>query len=213
MISISGIEHQKELESLPYFTKSQAGLLIGKSGRNLDGKLAQLSRLGYLVSLKKNLYVTDTYLGTTDRSHYIELLANALRSPSYLSLEYVLAKSGLIPEGIFGLESITLKSPRAFSNPLGTFSYHNLKPILFTGFSQIEWQDKIIFEATPAKALFDFLYLKKMSGIRAELTHDLRLNWDLFSHKDYQGFTQYVDLAHSPKMYKINRIIQKLYAH
>ncbi|KKU07096.1 MAG: hypothetical protein UX11_C0020G0008 [Candidatus Collierbacteria bacterium GW2011_GWC2_45_40] len=53
MISISGIEHQKELEALPYFTKSQAGLLIGKSDRNLDGKLAQLSRLGYLISLKK----------------------------------------------------------------------------------------------------------------------------------------------------------------
>ena len=52
-----------------------------------------------------------------------------------------------------------------------------------------------------------------MPDIRAELTHDLRLNWDLFSHKDYQEFTQYVDLAHSPKMYKINRIIQKLYAH
>lgn len=212
MISISGIQHQKDLESLSYFTKSQAGLLIGKSGRNLDSKLAQLSRLGYLVSLKKNLYVTDTYLGSIDRLHYAELIANTLRSPSYLSLEYVLAKAGLIPEGIFSLESITLKSSRAFHNLLGNFSYHNIKPLLFTGYRQIEWEDKIILEATPSKALFDWLYLKKMLDLTGELTHDLRLNWDQFSLADYHEFTQYVALSHSPKMAKISHIIETLYA-
>ena len=35
MISISGIEYQKELESLPYFNKSQAGILIGKEGKTI----------------------------------------------------------------------------------------------------------------------------------------------------------------------------------
>lgn len=213
MISISGIEHQKELESLPYFTKSQARLLIGKSGRNLDGKLAQLSRLGYLISLKKNLYVTDIYLGSVDRGRYTELVANTLRSPSYLSLEYILAKAGLIPEGVFTLGSITLKSSRAYTTPLGHFVYHSIKPSLFTGYHQTAWGDKIILEATPAKALFDWLYLKKMLDVRAELTHDLRLNWDHFSPADYREFTQYVDLSHSPKMRQISRIIQKLYAH
>jgi len=59
MISISGIEYQKELESLPFFNKSQARLLIGKTGRNLDAKLAQLKKVGYLVPLKKNLYVSE----------------------------------------------------------------------------------------------------------------------------------------------------------
>lgn len=213
MISISGIEHQKELESLPYFTKSQASLLIGKSGRNLDGKLAQLSRLGYLVSLKKNLYTTDAYLNSVDRPHYTEFVANTLRSPSYLSLEYVLAKTGLIPEGIFSLESITLKSSRAFSNSLGNFVYHSIKPLLFTGYRQIEWDDKIILEATPAKALFDWLYLKKMTDPKVELTSDLRLNWNQFSSVDYEEFIKYVNLSNSPKMTAVSRIIKMLYAH
>jgi hypothetical protein len=35
MISISGIKYQKELEAIPYFNKKQAGILIGKKGRNL----------------------------------------------------------------------------------------------------------------------------------------------------------------------------------
>ncbi len=212
MISISGIKHQKSLESLPYFTKSQASLLVGKSGRNLDGKLAQLSRLGYLVSLKKNLYVTDTYLNSVDRPHYIELIANTLRSPSYLSLEYVLAKTGLTPEGIFSLESITLKSSRAFSNLLGNFAYHSIKPLLFTGYRQTEWEDKIILEATPAKALFDWLYLKKITSLKTELISDLRLNWNQFSPADYDEFTKYVNLSNSPKMHSISRIIKTLHA-
>ncbi len=213
MISISGIKHQKELESLPYFTKSQAGLLIGKSGRNLDGKIAQLSRLGYLISLKKNLYVTDTYLSRVDRSHYSELVAGTLRSPSYLSLEYVLAKASLIPEGIFTLESITLKSSRTYSNILGNYVYHSIKPLLFTGYTQVEWDDKIILQATPAKALFDWLYLKKMTDLKTELSTDLRLNWDHFSESDYLEFCEYVKLSHSPKMARISRIINTLYAH
>lgn len=213
MISISGIKHQKELESLPYFTKSQSSLLIGKSGRNLDAKLNQLSRLGYLISLKKNLYVTDTYLSSVNRPHYIELVANTLRSPSYLSLEYVLAKTGLIPEGVFSFESITLKSSRAYTNPLGYFAYHNLKPLLYTGYRQIDWDGKIILEATPVKALFDWLYLKKMADFKTELTFDLRINWDQFSLADYHEFTHYVELAPSPKMGSISRIIKMLHAH
>jgi hypothetical protein len=213
MISISGIEHQRNLESLPYFTKSQAGLLIGKTGRNLDAKLAQLSRLGYLVSLKKNLYVTDTYLSSVNRGHYSELVAGTLRAPSYLSLEYILAKANLIPEGVFGLHSITLKSSRTYANILGNFVYRSIKPLLFTGYLQTQWGDKIILEATPAKALFDYLYLKKMTDVKSELTHDLRLNWDQFRQSDYREFNKYVKIAHSPKMQQICRIINSLYAH
>ncbi len=51
MISIAGIKYQNELEALPFFRKSQARVLIGKTGRNLDAKLAQLKKVGYLVPL------------------------------------------------------------------------------------------------------------------------------------------------------------------
>ena len=89
MIRISGIEHQKELESLPFFSKSQARLLIGKTGRNLDAKLAQLKKSAIWYRLK-NLYVSDPYYQQTNRFFYGEYLAGILRSPSYLSLEYIL---------------------------------------------------------------------------------------------------------------------------
>ena len=120
MISIAGIKYQNKLESLPYFTNREASLLIGKSGRNLDSKLAQLKKIGYLHSLKQNLSVTDTYLSTTSLGEYLEFMANTLRAPSYLSLEYVLAKHNFIPEGVATITSITPKSSRQYSNFLAS---------------------------------------------------------------------------------------------
>jgi len=213
MISISGIEYQKELESLPFFNKSQARLLIGKTGRNLDAKLAQLKKVGYLVPLKKNLYVTDPYYQQTNRSFYGEYLAGILRSPSYLSLEYILAKEGIIPEGIVNFTSITLKSSRTYDNVVGTFLYRNLKPILFTGYIENNWDTKIIRRATRAKALFDWLYLQKLPHPRSDLSDDLRINWDSLTLADINEFGNYVNLSQSGKMSRILKIIQKIYAH
>ena len=45
---------------------------------------------------------------------YAEYMANRLRLPSYLSLEYVLAKEGLIPEAVYALTSITSKNFQKF---------------------------------------------------------------------------------------------------
>lgn len=211
MISISGIKYQKELESLPRFNKSQAGVLIGKEGKNLDKKLEQLKKIGYLKTFKKNLYVSDLFYQQTDKGRYTEYMANTLRSPSYLSLEYILAKESLIPEGIFSLTSITVKSSRIFRNFLGTFIFRNIKEKLFTGYKEEMWEGKTIRRATKAKAFFDFLYLKKLSNVEEEITIDLRINWENFSAADFSEFKAYVILSKSQKMMRIANVIQKTY--
>ena len=213
MISISGIKYQKELESLPFFSKPQSRLLIGKTGRNLDAKLAQLKKVGYLVSLKKNLYVTDPYFQKTNRLFYAEYLTGILRSPSYLSLEYILAKENIIPEGIVNFTSITLKSSREFTNVIGTFLYRNLKPHLFTGYIEEGWDEKVIRRATHAKALFDWLYLQKLPHPKSDLSAGLRINWDRLTRIDIDEFGKYVRLSQSVKMSGIFTIIKNIYAH
>jgi len=211
MISITGIEYQKELEMLPYLNKSQAGMLIGKKGKNLDKKLEQLKKIGYLKTLKKGLYVSDSYLQQTDRGKYAEYMANTLRFPSYISLEYVSAKEGLIPEGVFSVTSITLKSSRTFRNFLGTFIFRNIKKELFTGYREEVWGEKIIRIASRAKALFDFLYLKKLTNAKEEIITDLRVNWENFSPDDFFEFKTYVTLSKSKRMTRILQIIQTTY--
>lgn len=213
MISISGIKHQREIESLPFFSKSQARLLIGKTGRNLDAKLAQLKKVGYLIPLKKNLYVSDSFYQQTNRFFYAEYLAGILRSPSYLSLEYILSKEGIIPEGVVNFTSITLKSSRTYKNIVGTYLYRNLKQSLFSGYIEDSWEDKIIRRATRAKALFDWLYLQKLPHPISDLSSYLRINWDRFLPSDLKEFEGFVSLSQSSKMLRILKIIQKIYAH
>ncbi|MDP3994619.1 MAG: hypothetical protein Q8P91_02215 [bacterium] len=210
MISISGIEYQKELEALPYFNKITAGILIGKQGKNLDKKISQLTRKQYFLTLKKGLYVSSAYAGKADKKMYLEYLANILRYPSYLSLEYALSEYGLIPEGILVLTSVTVKSGRAFDNSLGAFSYRSIKPELFSGFVQKDFADKKIKIAPPAKALFDFLYLRKMADMERELKSSLRINWEVLNEGDLKEFAGFVQESRSPKMKKVLKIIKTI---
>ena len=213
MISISGIEYQEKLEALPYFNKRAAAVLIGKTGKNLDKKIERLLKKGYLLSLKKGLYVSSVFVEKTgERQLYLEYLANILCYPSYISLEYALADYGLIPEGVAIITSVSLKSGRSFENQLGGFFYRNIKRKLFNGFCQKDFLDKKINFATPAKALFDFLYLKKLINPRQELSEDLRINWTNFSQPDLKEFSQYVKMAGSVKMRKLLKIIQEINA-
>lgn len=210
MISLPGIKYQKELEALPYFNKFAAGQLIGKKGKNLDKKIAQLRKKKYLLSLKKGLYVGSVFVEKVDRKLYQEYIANILRFPSYLSLEYALGEYGLIPEGIYSLTSVTVKSSRVFQNFLGNFVYRNIKEELFSGFLKKDFEEKKIKFASKAKALLDFLYLKKMVDIKKELSEDSRINWDNFSKNDFQEFAGYVKKSKSLKMEIVLKIMGEL---
>lgn len=208
-MGISGIHYQKELESLPYLNKIQAALLIGKKGRNLDKKLAQLKKIGYLLNFKKGLYVTQVFYEASRGSAYAEYIANVLRSPSYISLEYVLAKEGLIPEAVYATTSITVKSSRIYTNFLGSYVYRNVKDELFCGYKPVAWGAKTISVATRAKALFDVLYLKTTPDVQGEGLSDLRINWGSWRKDDTDEFESYIALARSEKMRSVAEQIKK----
>ena len=212
MISISGVNNQTELEQLPYFNKNEAMILIGKVGRNLDAKIQQLIKKGYLTTLKKGLYTSSVYYNLQkDKGLYLEYISNILRYPSYLSLEYVLYINNIIPEEVVTFTSVTIKTPRFFANQLGTFSYRQVKESLFCGYITKEYGSKTILIATPAKALFDYLYLKRniRQSLIYELQEGLRINWDEFGKNDLEEFRKYVFLSKSLKMQKILDIIEK----
>ena len=199
---ITKTEYQVELEKLPFFNKATAGILLQKDGVNLDRKLERLTASGDFLRLKRGLYTTKMYyLTASNKDDYLTKVAGGLYYPSYLSVEYVLAKKGLIPEAISVYTSVTTKTTRGFNNFLGRFRYQNINPRLFLGFSDSE--------ATTAKALFDYLYLKTnlSTNLNSELAEGLRINWGQFTPSDFSEFNQYVKLAQSPKMTKIAKII------
>lgn len=213
MGSITGIKYQPELDSLPFFNKKTAEILIGKTGKNLDKKIRSLLSKGDFINPKKGLYLTERFwLAQPDKKAYMEYLANIICAPSYLSLEYILSSYNLIPEGIYGFTSISLKSSRVFKNKLGSFIYRNIKENLFCGYIRARKGSFSIFVASKAKALFDFLYLKRnlSKDYLYELSEGLRINWDEFSVTDVEEFGNYVNLSKSLKMKKMLKGIKKI---
>ncbi len=209
MSSKSEIKNINLIENKPYLTKIELGLLLEKKERNLDKKISQLTRDEVLIPLKKGLYLSRIfYLKNNDNIE--EYLSNIIYYPSYISLEYVLAKEGLIPESVFTYTCVTLKTTRQFSNKLGRFTYRKIKEKLFIGFVQKNYYDNCNIKiATKAKAFFDYLYYKPL-GILSEID-DLRINWENLSLEDLQEFAYYADLSGSKKMTKIYKFIQKKY--
>jgi len=93
----------------------------------------------------------------------IEHLANQLREPSYISLEYALYFYNLTVDIPFHVTSVTTRGTRNISTSSGMFFYHHIKPMLFDGFvmKQVGEKDEIgkrFFIATPEKALIDLFY-------------------------------------------------------
>lgn len=209
MGSKSEIKNINIIENKPYLTKIELALLLEKKDRNLDKKISQLIRDEVLIPLKKGLYVSRIFY-LKNSNNIEEYLSNILYYPSYISLEYVLAKEGLIPESVLTYTCTTLKTTRQFSNKLGRFSYRKIKEKLFTGFSQKSYYDEYKIKiATRAKAFFDYLYYKPLK-ISNEID-DLRINWANFNKKDLQEFFYYVNLSKSKKMIKMYQYIKKKY--
>ena len=137
-------------------------------------------------------------------------MANILRYPSYISLEYVLSLYGMIPEGVYVITSITTKSSRLFTNKLGNFRYQNIKKSLFLGYNEVDYKNNPVRLASRAKALFDTIYLRSFgnSSLEYELIEGLRLNLDDFIKDDIDEFKSYVDLSNSVKMRKTVKILK-----
>ena len=209
MSSNSEIKNIDLIENKPYVTKTELALLLEKKERNLDKKILQLIRDEVLIPLKKGLYLSRIfYLKNNDNIE--EYLSNIIFYPSYISLEYVLAKEGLIPESVFAYTCVTLKTTRQFNNKLGIFTYRKIKEKLFTGFVQKNYYDKYKIKiATKSKALFDYLYYKPLKILNE--IDDLRINWGNFSKKDLKELLFYVDLSESKKMTKIYQYIKNKY--
>lgn len=203
----SEIKNKHLIENKPYLTKIELSLLLKKKRKNLDKKVSQLMRNEVLIPLKRGLYTSRIFY-LKNKENIEEYLSNIIYYPSYLSLEYVLAKEGIIPEAVFSYTCVTLKTTRRFVNKLGQFSYKKIKEKLFTGFYQKDYlEDYKIKIATKAKALFDFLYFKSFKSLNG--IDDLRINWENVGDKDLQEFLNYVNLSESRKMRKIYKFILK----
>lgn len=203
----------KNLENLSYFGKGAISQYIDIKTESLSVDINRWIKEGTLIQFKKGLYTTSNYFErVNDKSLYIEFIANKLRTPSYLSLEYMLQKYSILSEAVYSITSITTKAGRSYDNTLGLFLYRNIKESLFTGFDIMDYNDFKIAQATKAKALFDWLYLKflRTQNINLAILESLRLNIDDFKSKDFKEFKSYCEMSDIKKYKILWQIITKL---
>ncbi|MDP3436728.1 MAG: hypothetical protein Q8S04_05755, partial [Bacteroidales bacterium] len=84
-------------------------------------KIASLQSENMLIRLKKGMYVVSP--GVSGELLSVELIANHLYGPSYVSMESALRYYSLIPEKIFTIRSATLNRSKMFVNSIAKFSY------------------------------------------------------------------------------------------
>lgn len=207
------VKNLEKLSHLSYFDKDTLSQFIDISDNSLYADIKRWLKKGLLLHFKNGLYVTGAFVNAQkDINAYLEFIANKLREPSYLSMEYVLQKYSILSESVFGHTSVTLKSSREYKNKFGLFTYRNIKDELFDGY-QIENQGKFSIKvATKAKALFDYFYyrLPGIDEINARAIGTFRLNLEGFSRKDLIEFKCYCETARTKKMDRLSKLIGRI---
>jgi hypothetical protein len=158
--------------------------------RSPKDKIATLEKIGMLIRIKKGVYVISPQITKSKLS--VELIANHLYGPSYVSLHSALSYYGLIPERVHIITSVTTKRAKRFTNSLGTFDYETSSTDYYSvGIrQQITEAGHFFLIASPEKAVCDLI--QASSGLRLQsskamlsyLEDDMRIdlamlqNWD-----------------------------------
>lgn len=121
---------------------------IRKSGQ----KLGLLERNGDIIRLKRGLYVCPESVSGKPLS--LELIANRLLTPSYISMSTALRYYGLIPEAVYLIQSMTTKEAREYDTPVGQFVFTRVQREVFNiGIRNVEENGYSFLISAPEKAL------------------------------------------------------------
>ena len=194
------------MERLPIFTLEN--LKVFNLNENyLRIFLSRETKTERVIRLKKGVYTSKNFIekikGGGRYSDFLEFLACKIYSPSYISLDYVLYENNLLTEMPVNFTLITKNKTATFSNKLGNFIYHKIRGDLFCGFRLIKKGDFFILKATKAKALFDFLYLRKGLLVNKNTIEELRINTEELTPRDKKEFKRYIEKEGSQTMKRI----------
>lgn len=139
-------------KNIALFTARDIGRIFHISPENTKYFLETYTKRGLFARVKNGLYALKNDFPRE------EVIANALYKPSYISLEYALAKYGIIPESPYTVTSVTTKIPTSFTMKGREFSYTKIKNKAFTGYAPTKAGEHTVFIAEPEKALADYLY-------------------------------------------------------
>lgn len=163
------ITHQVVMEALRSYSRP-------------NDKISELVKSGELISLRRGLYIPGPEIDLPAPDSL--LIANHLRGPSYVSMESALSYWGMIPERVFEVSSVTLKTTKNYTTDIGRFSYRHLAaPYYSFGVQRVELApEQMAMIASREKAICDKIVLtagillRSVSQTRDFLLEDMRID-------------------------------------
>jgi hypothetical protein len=177
-------------------------------------KINELVKKGQLIPVKNGLYIPGPNTKTLKPEPF--LVANHLRGPSYISLEAALSFWGFIPERVYEVTSVTTKTGKTYSTPLGKFSYFRAPlPYYAFGIKSVALTARqVVLMASPEKALCDKIvmtsgiWLRSAKQVREFLIDDLRIEEEQLRELNAKEISSWIDNA--PKKSSLNLLVKML---
>jgi predicted transcriptional regulator of viral defense system len=174
-----------------------SSLFTAKETRDaMSRKIALLVKKGWLLRLKKGLYLvlTDiTTLGTNDLSEYV--IAQALHKDSYVSFENALQYHGLFDQMLSTVGNVTTTYARRHTVQQTTYVFSQVKPDLYFGFTEEVIGSYSVYIAEKEKALLDMLYFKTSAYTVSIVLEKLREYTHRFDGEKLQQYTQHYGIG------------------
>lgn len=194
------MNHLKSLVN-PVINHATLASVLGSYARPND-KISELIAKHQLVSLKRGLYLI-----ADSQQPSLELIANHLHGPSYVSRHWALSYYGLLTEYVSVVTSMCLDRSRQIETVRSSFHYQAIPASYYSvGIDSIQ-QDKIAFMmATPEKALADLLVstrklrIQSSSAMMSYLEDDLRLDSDDLAKLDASCFYEFAQQGYKSNM-------------
>ena len=179
-----------------------------------NDKISELLKSKELISIRRGLYITGPKMDLPTPEPF--LIANHLRGPSYVSLESALSYWNMIPERVYEISSVSIKTSKLYKTPVGRFGYQQLKiPYYSYGIKNIEYSPKqTMLVASPEKALCDKvvltpqIYLRSIKQTQEFLMEDLRMDSEILKTLDIKIIELWIKNA--PKKSSLKMLVKTL---
>lgn len=166
-------------------------------------------RKGKYIKINRGLYEDNPNVNPIYLAQYI-------KSPSYISFEYVLSFYGLIPESVHTITCATLHQRHRYQykNHFGNYSYQDVPAkIFYQGISTEIINGYSYCIASKEKAFCDFLYTKRpvtsIKQLKQLLFEDLRIDVDEFKKLNMEDLLTLGPLYKKRDFYFLSKLIKK----
>jgi predicted transcriptional regulator of viral defense system len=152
-------------------------------------RVVGMSKAGWLIRLKKGLYLVVTDISTLGFSDVSELvIAQSLNLDSYISFESAFQYHAMFDQMLARIDAVTTRTTRTYQVLNTTYTFSSIKKKLYFGFTQESINNKKVNVAEIEKAILDLLYFRSSGYTVSLVIEKLREYQDQF---DFNKLKEY----------------------